>query len=103
MIRRPTPQSKIDDDAFPVRVMVVVPERGFERILDAMRQWLDREIGRGAYAQHGSGRRLPDASAFDFRTAEEAQCFIAASPNLVPDDRTLCYCSPHFLICRRGG
>jgi hypothetical protein len=27
--------------------MILVPFRGFERALDAMRQWLDREIGRG--------------------------------------------------------
>ncbi len=69
---RPIPQSKIDD-AFPVRVMVRVPERGFERALDAMYRWLDREIGRGDYAHDGSGRRLPDASAFYFRTTEQTQ------------------------------
>jgi hypothetical protein len=100
---RPIPQSKIDDAAFPVRVMILVPERGFERALDALRQWLDREVGRGDYAHHGSGRRLPDASAFYFRTAEEAQRFIAAFPNLVLDDRTTClsYRSPQFPFGRR--
>ena len=105
MTRRPIPQSKIDDAAFPVRVMVRVPERGFERALDAIYHWLDREIGRGDYAHHGSGRRLPDASAFYFRTAEQARRFIAAFPKLVLDDRTTCssYRSPHFPFGRRDG
>jgi hypothetical protein len=105
MNRRPIPQSKIDDAAFPVRVMVRVPERGFERALDAMYQWLDREIGRGDYAHHGSGRRLPDAWALYFRTTEEAQRFIAAFPSLVLDDRTTCksYRSPQFPFGSRRG
>jgi hypothetical protein len=104
MNRRPTPQSQIDDAAFPVRVMILVPERGFERVLDSMRQWLDREIGGGDYAHHGSGRRLPDASAFYFRTPEQSRRFIAAFPNLVLDDRTTCtsYRSPKFPFGRRG-
>jgi len=31
LTRRSTPQKRIDDDAFPVRVKVLVPECGFDR------------------------------------------------------------------------
>ena len=33
MERRSPPQKRIDDHAFPVRVKVLVPERGFENLL----------------------------------------------------------------------
>ena len=43
MDRRSTPQKPIDDRAFPVRVKVRVPERGFENLLLAMHRWLEAE------------------------------------------------------------
>ena len=43
-------QKRIDDHAFPVRVKVLVPERGFENLLLDMHRWLDAEVGRGSYA-----------------------------------------------------
>ena len=36
MCRRSPPQKAIDDRAFPVRVKVLVPERGFENLLLSM-------------------------------------------------------------------
>ena len=42
--------------AFPVRVHVLVPERGFENLLRDMHRWLDAEIGRGSYADHARAR-----------------------------------------------
>ena len=42
MERRSPPQKRIDDHAFPVRVKVLVPERGFENLLLDMRHWLER-------------------------------------------------------------
>jgi hypothetical protein len=102
--RRSTPQKTIDDRAFPVRVVITVPERGFERQYDAMSAWLVGEVGRGNFAHHGSGRRLPDASAFYFRTTEDAHRFRAAFPNLVLNDRTTCstYNSPYVSVLKRG-
>ena len=49
MDRRSPPQKRTDDHAFPVRVKVLVPERGFENLLPDMHQWLDAEVGRGSY------------------------------------------------------
>ncbi len=88
MVQRTPPQSKSDDSAFPVRVLIAVPERGFQLRLGDMNNWLDREVGRGNYAHHGSGRRLPDASAFYFRTTEAAFRFTEAFPDLALDDRS---------------
>ena len=45
MDRRSPPQKRTDDHAFPVRVKVLVPERGFENLLLDMHHWLDAETG----------------------------------------------------------
>jgi hypothetical protein len=63
MERRSPPQKRIDDHAFPVRVKVLVPERGFENLLLDMHRWLDAEVGRGSYAEHGVRTVLMDATA----------------------------------------
>jgi hypothetical protein len=55
MDRRSPQQKKLDDRAFPVRVHVLVPERGFENLLLDMHRWLDTEVGRGNFAAHGAG------------------------------------------------
>ena len=39
MDRRSPPQKRTDDHAFPVRVKVLVPERGFENLLLDMHRW----------------------------------------------------------------
>lgn len=46
MTRRSTLQAKIDDSAFPVRVLICVPEMGFGRRSDALHEWLATWIGR---------------------------------------------------------
>jgi hypothetical protein len=88
MDRRSPPQRKIDDRAFPVRVHVLVPERGFENLLLDMHRWLDAEVGRGSYAAHGAGAGLTHATAWYFRTVEEAQAFVARFPMLELADGT---------------
>ncbi len=52
MTRRSPAQSVTDELAFPVRVKIVVPERGLSQILQDVFVWLDREVGRADYAQH---------------------------------------------------
>lgn len=98
MERRSPPQKRIDDHAFPVRVKVVVPGRGFENLLPAMHRWLDAEIGRGGYAMHGAAATGTDATAWYFRRVEEAQAFVAAFPMLELADGTELptYQSPHL-------
>jgi len=88
MDRRSPPQKKLDDRAYPVRVHVRVPERGFENLLLDMHRWLDTEVGRGNFAAHGAGTGLTDAVAWYFRTIEEAQAFVARFPMLELADGT---------------
>ena len=88
MDRRSPPQKRIDDHAFPVRVKVLVPERGFENLLLDMYRWLDAEVGRGNYARTASAPAWRMRTAWYFRTVEEAQAFVAAFPMLVLADGT---------------
>lgn len=76
MERRSPPQKRTDDHAFPVRVRILVPERGFENLLLDMHHWLDAAVGRGSYAVHGAGAGLTHATAWYFRTVEDAQAFV---------------------------
>jgi putative SOS response-associated peptidase YedK len=98
MDRRSPPQKKLDVRDFPVRVHVLVPERGFENLLPDMHRWLEAEVGRGSYAVHGAGVGLTHATAWYFRTVEEAQAFVAAFPMLELADGTELptYQSPHL-------
>ena len=63
MDRRSPPQKRIDDHAFPVRVKVLVPKRGFENLLLDMHRWLDTAVCRGSYAVHGAGQGFTHATA----------------------------------------
>ena len=57
-----------------------MPEYSFENLLRDTRGWLDAEVGRGNYAEHGAGTRLADATAWYFRTVEAAQACVTRSP-----------------------
>ena len=98
MDRRSTSQKKVDDRAFPVRVLILVPERGFENLLLDMHRWLDTEVGRGSFATHGGGSPDADATAWYFRTVEDAQAFVATFPILELADGTelATYQSPYL-------
>ena len=61
MVRRSTPQKKIDELAFPMRVRFAVPERGFGMRLDAIHAWLRTEVGTGFYAVYSSRSLATDA------------------------------------------
>ncbi len=92
MPTRSTPQKKIDDRAFPVRVKFRVPQRGFGQSYTEMYDWLNTKVGFGGYAKHSEGH----AAAFYFLDVETAQHFIAAFPQLELADGTLSrtYSSP---------
>lgn len=100
MSRRSTPQCKIDEAAFPVRILVEVPETGFGRKLTEMSAWLSTHIGRGNYANHSGARRfvrasVADTATFYFRDARLAADFVETF-NLQLADGTTCptYSSP---------
>ncbi|MDB6179077.1 SOS response-associated peptidase [Paracoccus sp. Z330] len=99
MTRRSTPQAKIDDSAFPVRVLICVPEMGFGRRSDALHEWLATRIGRGNYAWHGGGRGgTRDRIALYFREPDAASACLTAFPDLELADGTCLpgYSSPYL-------
>ncbi|ARE40562.1 hypothetical protein RGUI_2421 [Rhodovulum sp. P5] len=96
MSRRSTPQQKIDDKAFPVRVRVEVPENGLGRMLNDMHLWLETHVGRGDYAWHSGGRvSLSDTVALYFRDPAAGTALLAAFPLVLADGTLLeTYTSP---------
>jgi len=100
MTRRSSPQRRIDDEAFPVRVKLLVPEGGFGQQLTDLHAWLDREAGRGEYAFHAASTLgIPNgAVAIYFRTPETAHRFVGSFPDLLLADGTdsVVYTSPHL-------
>lgn len=74
--RRSTPQKKIDERNFPVRVRFSKPENGFGTRINDLHDWLDREVGRGNYAVHGALYRTRDAIAVHLRTTNAASLMV---------------------------
>lgn len=79
-------RAKIDDQAFPIRVRVKVPETGYGTMIDAMIAWL-RTNAEGAHAWHpggsGGGQWTVCSTNFlYFRAIDAAQQFLAAFPGL---------------------
>ncbi|WP_299132698.1 SOS response-associated peptidase [uncultured Amaricoccus sp.] len=104
MARRTTAQHKIDGAAFPVRVVILVPERGFRGLETSVQRWLDQTVGREDYAVHGvAGPGFRDAVAHYFRSVEDAARMIEAFPELVLADGTDTphYYSPHLSLGHR--
>jgi putative SOS response-associated peptidase YedK len=82
MVRRSTPQKQIDDQAFPVRIFLKVPERGLN--MTVIHPWLAKALGRENYAVHGGGCNGNDQrAAFYFRHPDHAAQLLAAFPDLV--------------------
>lgn len=82
MNRRSTPQKKLDEAAFPVRIRIVVPPRGLGRALDLMHLWLRENVGSGNYGAHSAPGLGCDALAIYLRSIGEAQRFLEAFPQL---------------------
>jgi hypothetical protein len=91
MNRRSTPQREIDDRAFPVRMLILVPKEGFGVSMGAkagtIDSWLDCEIGRGDYAHHSGGGRTTigrEATSPSFPLGRPG---IAGATDLLPGER----------------
>lgn len=103
MTRRSTPQKRIDDEAFPVRVKLLVPEGGFERQFDDLYRWLNREAGRGDYALHSaSSLGITRDAAVYFRTPETAHRFVRTSPTCCWPTAPTLWSTPRR-TCRTAG
>jgi hypothetical protein len=78
MVRRSVPAKKIDDVAFPIRVKVKVPARGFGLRIDLYHAWLRDNLSPRQWAHHSVG----GASGFYFRSLQTAERFLATFPEL---------------------
>lgn len=90
MVRRSTPQHKIDDPAFPVRIFLLVPPYGYGTMLDDVHRWLDEQLGRDNYAIHSGGTLSSclDLMAVYFRHPRHGAAFLDAFPKLELADGT---------------
>ncbi|MBO9519773.1 MAG: hypothetical protein J7493_17075 [Porphyrobacter sp.] len=81
MARRSTPQFKIDDLAYPIRVKFAVPTGGL-RNSSEIHAWLKAELDHLAWAWGPAQALCTQATAYYFRTLADAQRFVAAFPEL---------------------
>lgn len=89
MGRRSDAQKKIDDRAWPVRVLVYVPTGGFGSAMNPLYDWLNQTLGREGYTVHSAPRfGTRDTKAFYFRSSEDLLRFIEAHPFLELADGT---------------
>lgn len=102
MVRRSTPQRKVDDRAFPVRILFYekdIAVVNYMRIHD----WLMAHIRRGDYAEHGGPDQANKTVGYYFRTTEDAHRFRSAFPDIELADRTDLdgYHSPYVVAGKR--
>jgi putative SOS response-associated peptidase YedK len=100
MSRRSTPQWKIDKDAFPVTIRVLVPDHGFSQwgLGNQPDLWLHAMLGPGQYATTPHSCMFGHGAEFHFRTLDDGQRFLARFPMAVLADATMApsYQSPVF-------
>lgn len=96
MARRSTPQKTLDEQAFPVRIKLVVGGSGLAE-LAAIQNWLNREVGCVDSAVHSASGIATDAVAIYLRDIEAATRLGQAFPDLVLADGTQAatYSNPH--------
>lgn len=82
MARRSTSQFKIDDLAYPIRVKFIVPSGGLQQLDISPQTWLEENLEHLAWAWGPAQTIGGQATAYYFRTLEDAQRFIAAFPQL---------------------
>ena len=84
MVHRSDSQFKINDRAFPIRLKFVVPP-GVMRTLEVgitVHEWLQRELDYLAWAWGPAHSIACQATAYYFRSLNDAQRFVAAFPQL---------------------
>ncbi|GLK42743.1 hypothetical protein GCM10017612_06600 [Novosphingobium resinovorum] len=108
MVRRSTPQQKIDDAAFPIRVKVFAPNRGyggFGNLLNDMIYWLQDNLPGGDFAQYyGRSLGVRATTGFYLRSLEDAHRFLDAFPplELADDTTSSSYSSPVLPFGRKS-
>ena len=86
MSRHTSPNKRRIDDAFPIRVKIRIPPGGLGNQLSEIHSWIRNNLG-PELCQHFSTRGVHcQATAYYFRTMEDAESFLAAFPELALAD-----------------
>ena len=105
MTRRSTPQWKIDKEAFPVTIRVLVPDQGYSQwgIGNDPEDWLMAAVGPSHYAVTPHSNLMGHGTEFHFRTPEDGNRFLERFPQIVLADATMSpsYRSPAVPFGRR--
>jgi putative SOS response-associated peptidase YedK len=105
MTRRSTPQWKIDKEAFPITIRLLIPENGFSQwgIGNQPDDWLIAVVGPGQYATTPHNSLLGDGVEFHFRSLDDGSRFLDRFPQIVLADATMSvsYRSPAVPFGRR--
>ena len=88
MASHTSPQRRRDELRFPVRIRIRVPPGGLGLMLADALRWLDTELGPGQWANWPTESAHGNATAFHFRTIEDAARFYAAFPMFMLADAT---------------
>lgn len=88
MVQRSQPRSKIDDRAFPVRLLIREPGSQDWLRLARAESWLKENIGVGHYATHGGGAVRLHCRSFYFQTPAAAARFLEEFPEYELHDTT---------------
>ena len=82
MSRHTSPNKKRIDDAFPIRIKIKIPANGLGNLVGEIHVWLHENLGTGRYSNQSTTGVYCQATAYYFRTLQDAQTFLEAFPAL---------------------
>jgi hypothetical protein len=82
MSRHTSPNRKRIDDAYPLRMKIVVPPNGLGNLISDITVWLRENMEADRCVQQSTTGVYCNATAFYFRSLDDAQAFLAAFPML---------------------
>ncbi len=102
MVQRSVPQKKLDERAFPIRILFYEKDIAGSPY-GGIQQWLFANMQRADYAEHGGPDRHDKKVAFYFRTVEDARRLREAVADIPLADGTTSdsYNSPYVTAGRR--
>lgn len=82
MVRRSATTAGDADHKFPIRVKIRVPRTGLGTMIVEIDVWLQKTFGPDGFGQGPASAAGIDATAFHFKTIEDAQTFLFAFPKV---------------------
>lgn len=82
MSRHTSPNKRRVDDAFPIRVKIKIPPGGLGNVVSDIHRWINEHLGPERCQTYSTRGVYCQATAFYFRSMEDAGAFLAAFPLL---------------------